>query len=121
MSLSIVNVGLDCSDVWLVAQFWSAALERPLDESSSEHFASVGAGDINRTQPAWFFHQVPEARVTKNRMHVDLVDPDGDRVSRLVALGARVLQEHDLGFHSWTVMEDPEGNIFCVAGSVFVT
>jgi hypothetical protein len=30
-----------------------------------------------------------------------------------------MLEEHGLGFHRWTVMEDPEGNVFCVAAKVY--
>jgi hypothetical protein len=52
-------------------------------------------------------------------MHTDLIDPDPDLVATLVDLGATVVKEHDLGFHNWTVMEDPEGNVFCVAAKVF--
>jgi hypothetical protein len=119
VALYLVNVGLDCEDVWRVANFWSAALERPIDEGSSDVFASIGGADEQRTQPAWFFHQVPEPQTTKNRVHVDLVDPSEERVARLVDLGARVIQDHDIGFHSWTVMEDPEGHVFCVAAKVY--
>jgi hypothetical protein len=119
VALSVVNVGLDCEDVWVVANFWSAALGRSVDEGSSEVFASIGGSDAERSEPAWFFHKVPEPQTTKNRVHVDLVDPREDRVTRLVELGARVIKEHDIAIHSWTVMEDPEGHVFCVAAKVF--
>jgi hypothetical protein len=119
MALSLVNVTLDCQDVWRVARFWSAALERPLDDWSSDEFASIGARDAERREPAWFFQRVPEEIVAKNRMHVDLFDPDPNLIDRLVAIGATVLDEHDLGFHRWTVLEDPERNVFCVSGVIF--
>ncbi|MGC2485779.1 MAG: VOC family protein [Acidimicrobiales bacterium] len=63
--------------------------------------------------------QGAEPSTTKNRVHVDLVDPNENRVWRLVELGARVIEEHDLGFHRWTVMQDPEGHVFCVAAKVY--
>ena len=44
MTLRVANVGVDCVDVWKVANFWAAALGRPVDEGSSEVFASIGAG-----------------------------------------------------------------------------
>ncbi len=119
MALSVANVGLDCEDVWRVANFWSAALGQSVDEGSSEAFASIGGANVQRTQPAWFFHKVPEPATTKNRVHVDLIDPGENRVARLVDLGARVIEEHDIGVHSWTVMEDPEGHVFCVAAKVY--
>jgi hypothetical protein len=98
--LQVANVGLDCRDVWRVVNFWAAALDRPVDDDSSDHFASIGANDHQRTQPAWFFHLVPEPPTSKNRVHVDLIDLD-------------------IGVHSWTVMEDPEGHVFCVAAQVY--
>jgi hypothetical protein len=119
MTLRVANIGVDCVDVWKVANFWAAALGQRVDEGSSDVFASIGGGDARRREPAWFFHKVPEHKTAKNRMHADLIDPDPDLVAKLVALGATLVTEHDLGFHSWTVMEDPEGNVFCVAAKVY--
>jgi hypothetical protein len=119
MTLRVANIGVDCVDVWSVANFWAAALGRSVDEGSSDVFASIGGGDALRVEPAWFFHKVLEPKSAKNRMHADLIDPDPALVDKLVALGATMVKEHDLGFHSWTVMEDPEGNVFCVAAKVY--
>jgi hypothetical protein len=115
------NITIDCADVLLVARFWSAALDRPLDERSSDYFASIGGTDPERMEPAWYFAKVPEAKLAKNRVHVDLTTPDPDAVERLVALGATVVAEHEVpgGSHRWTVMRDPEGNEFCVAAKSF--
>ena len=59
-----------------------------------------------------WFQKVPEERTAKNRQHFDL-RAMGDvevEVRRLVDLGASVRDRHgDL-----VVMEDPEGNEFCV-------
>ncbi len=52
-------------------------------------------------------------------MHLDLVDPDPSAVEQLVTLGASVVAEHQIGSHRWTVMQDPEGNEFCVAAGSF--
>ncbi len=119
--MKLGNITFDCADVLLVARFWSAVLERPLDERSSEYFASIGSTDPERTEPAWYFARVPEAKQVKNRVHVDVTCPDPDAVERLVALGATVVEEHEVpgGSHRWTVMQDPEGNEFCVAAKSF--
>ena len=121
MGSRIGNIALDCADVLEVARFWSAALGRPLDPANSPEFASIGGGDAGRTEPAWYFEKVPETKVAKNRMHVDLVDPDPGAVERLVSLGATVVAQHQIGGgrHRWTVMQDPEGNEFCVAEKAF--
>lgn len=119
MAMRVGNVTFDCDDVLTVARFWSAALDRPLDPDSGPYFASIGGGDPDRAEPAWYFEKVPEAKSAKNRMHLDFVDPDAAAVARLVALGASVVAEHTLGSHGWTVMQDPEGNEFCVASKSF--
>ncbi len=121
MVLRVGNITFDCDDVLRVASFWSAALGRPLDDSSSAFFASIGGADGARAAPAWYFAKVPESKQTKNRVHLDLFDPDPAAVDELVALGATVQSEHEVpgGSHRWTVMHDPEGNEFCVAAKSF--
>lgn len=78
--------------------------------------------------PRIFFQQVPEGKVTKNRLHLDVRTASelrGNermaaleaRSAQLVALGATRLERHDpeaptsVGF---LVMADPEGNEFCL-------
>lgn len=119
MAVRVGNITFDCDDVLTVARFWSAALGRPLDGSSGPVFASIGGSDADRVEPAWYFEKVPESKAAKNRMHLDLVDPDPSAVQRLVSLGASVVAEHKLGNHGWTVMQDPEGNEFCLADKSF--
>jgi len=108
MAARIGNVALDCDDVLKVAAFWSAVLGRPLDEGSSELFASIGGADAARREPAWYFEKVPEPKRVKNRVHLDLVNPDPSAVDELVQLGATVVSVHELGegSHRWTVMQD---------------
>jgi predicted enzyme related to lactoylglutathione lyase len=115
------NITFDCDDVLRVANFWSALLERPLDPTSSALFASIGGADAARTEPAWYFAKVPEPKQAKNRVHLDLTAPDPHAVDKLVRLGATVVGEHEVpgGSHRWTVMQDPEGNEFCIAAKSF--
>ncbi|MFJ2718657.1 VOC family protein [Streptomyces sp. NPDC087437] len=64
------------------------------------------------------FQRVPEAKSGKNRLHLDLHPGEGrraDEVERLKGLGARVLRHVREHGGEWMVMEDPEGNVFCVA------
>jgi predicted enzyme related to lactoylglutathione lyase len=117
MTLRLGNITLDCDDALRVAAFWSAALDRPIDDEASEHFASIGREDDR--QPGWFFIKVPEGKSTKNRVHVDLhADDRESEVARLVGLGAARLADHDEWGAVWTTLADPEGNEFCVAASV---
>ena len=121
MGLRVGNITFDCDDVLRVARFWSAAVERPLDDGASEWFASIGGGDPDRAEPAWYFAKVPERKAAKNRVHVDVFDPSPDLVDRLTALGATVVARHELSWadHGWTVLQDPEGNEFCVGAKPF--
>ena len=56
----------------------------------------------------------PDSR-DKNRIHFDLTPEDtmATEVERLLALGAR-RAEAFRDITGWTVLEDPEGNEFCV-------
>jgi hypothetical protein len=71
------------------------------------------------------FMPVPESKAAKNRVHLDL-RPDTSmeaEVERLVAAGARALTTHlepeEIEERwTWTVMQDPEGNEFCVGEPV---
>ncbi len=64
------------------------------------------------------FQAVPEAKVVKNRVHLDLlVGPEAHQaeVERLVALGATVQNVHEGDEGRWTLLTDPEGNEFDVS------
>ena len=56
----------------------------------------------------WKFVPVDDPRTVGNRWHWDVVA----EVADLVAAGAVVLRERDDEIR-WTVLEDPDGNVFC--------
>jgi hypothetical protein len=117
MTLSLAHVTFDCHDAVALADFWSQAIGRPIDDGAEPFFASIGYPPQPHRQ-AWLFLPVAEDKTAKNRMHLDLTTDDrGVEVARLVGLGATVVGEHDEYGHQWTVLNDPEGNEFCVAGS----
>ncbi|MDR3084269.1 MAG: hypothetical protein LBV60_25715, partial [Streptomyces sp.] len=115
----IGNIAFDCDNVLQLATFWSAVLGRAVDNGSSEYFASIGGADAERREPAWYFNKVPESKHAKNRVHLDLVDPDPSAVDELVRLGGTVVGKHQIPGQRWTVMQDPEGNEFCIAAKSF--
>ncbi|HET6949835.1 MAG TPA: VOC family protein [Acidimicrobiales bacterium] len=120
MTARLANVTFDCDDVLAVARFWSEVLGRPLaaEPQPSEHFAMIGTLDHDAAgTPQWLFQKVPEQKEAKNRCHVDLVAPDRPaEVARLVDLGATKVGDKDEYGFQWTVMQDVEGNEFCIAG-----
>jgi predicted enzyme related to lactoylglutathione lyase len=115
MSLHLANITFDCADATVVGSFWSAALGLPLDPDAATFFSSINL-DRAAPGPTWLFLQVPEPKSAKNRTHVDLHADDREvEVERLVALGAVRVEEKDEWGTRWTVMNDPEGNEFCIA------
>jgi hypothetical protein len=60
---------------------------------------------------------VGEQKSAKNRLHLDFRPGDRDaEVDRLLALGA-TRADIGQGEQTWTVLQDPEGNEFCILGS----
>lgn len=112
MSVRIDSVTFDCADVMAVARFWATALDWELDPGSEPDGAAIGDGAGGRL----YFQPVPESKVAKNRVHIDL-RPSGSmavEVARLQDLGATVQGRVEEEGSFWTVMLDPEGNELCV-------
>ncbi|MDH4335442.1 MAG: VOC family protein [Chloroflexota bacterium] len=110
-------VVLDVNDIGRTAAFWSAVLGFPVRREITQ-FTVLRPDDPADTRPHLILQKVPEAKVVKNRSHLDLHVPDVDAArDRYLALGARLLQESKncIGDYCWYLMSDPEGNEFCVA------
>jgi hypothetical protein len=63
------------------------------------------------------FQAVPEAKVVKNRVHLDVrvgADQVEDEMHKLTGRGARFLHRGQQGPHRWVTLADPEGNEFCI-------
>lgn len=136
------QVTFDCADPERVARFWCEVLgyvvpppppgfasweefdrTRPAEEQGSS-FACV---DPTGSGPRLYFQRVPEGKVVKNRVHLDVRAGTGlvgeERVAvleaecaRLTALGAtrvRLLLADEVN-ESCLVMQDVEGNEFCL-------
>ncbi len=141
-SIRQVQIAFDCADPERVARFWCDVLGY-VPPPPPEGFGSWT--EFDRTLPAekrgaWFactdpagagprlyFQRVPEAKVVKNRLHLDVRVGTGlvgaERVAaleaeceRLVALGGKrlYLLPADEDDESCLVMQDVEGNEFCL-------
>lgn len=103
---------VDANDPRALARFWSQVLGYQVTEEGDDGVELRG-----ESGPSLVFVPVPEPKQVKNRLHVDVTPTDRDRdaeVERILALGARradVGQGPDV---SWVVLQDPEGNEFCV-------
>jgi predicted enzyme related to lactoylglutathione lyase len=111
------TVTFDCADPGRLADFWARSLGWEVDEADDDD-ASIRPA--LRTEDALlqgiYFQKVPEGKVAKNRVHLDLRPEDSmaAEVERAVALGATVQGRVDVEGSFWTVMLDPEGNEFCI-------
>ena len=145
MTLRQVQVTFDCADPAALAAFWSEALGYvvpgpPGGASTWEEFLAAqgvpedqwnsasAAEDPTGAGPRLFFQRVPEGKVAKNRVHLDVRAAPGlqgdERMAalevecdRLVALGAARLQRFEPAppmSAGHIVMTDPEGNEFCL-------
>ena len=129
--MRIDAVVFDCLDAAPLARFWAAALHwqiAPYDDDELARLATKGIDDPEddpsvmveppdgSDAPTLFFTEVPEEKLTKNRVHLDITaDAEiEDEVERLQVLGATVRNWVEEGGALWCVMHDPEGNEFCV-------
>jgi hypothetical protein len=122
----IHDVVVDCRHPASLARFWAAALDgyavAPYDEAELARLRAAGVDDVEDdptvlvaapgVEPRLFFQRVAEAKVVKNRVHLDLVCDDlAAESARLVELGAAVATTRP----DRIVLSDPEGNEFCLA------
>jgi hypothetical protein len=111
------DIVIDCADQRAMARFWAEVLdyrarEQPPGAAADEPVVlEPPAG----TGPRIWFNQVPEPKVVKNRVHIDIQMDSAAEMDRLQRLGARPLREirGDDGKLWWTIMADIEGNEFC--------
>jgi predicted enzyme related to lactoylglutathione lyase len=105
-------VSFDAHDAARVARFWAEVLGRQVADGADAHDAVVVASDLVDEGPRLAFHQVPEGKEVKNRVHLDLATKDLDgEVARLSGLGATVVNTIS-GQARWITFADPEGNEF---------
>jgi hypothetical protein len=115
MTNRLFAVTFDCANAAELGGFWAQVIGQQLDPDAGKEFASIGMNDSERTEPRWFFAQVPEGKTAKNRMHPDLITADREaEVARLVGLGASHVADVEAGGARWTTLQDPEGNEFDV-------
>lgn len=135
-----VQVTVDCADPDAMARFWAGVLDyrvqdppdghRTWAEFSAEHGGPDEAWsavvDPAGGGPRLLFQRVPEGKVVKNRLHLDVRVSGADtapgrrpplvdaEVVRLCARGATHVRTIRDESDYFAVMCDPEGNEFCV-------
>ena len=139
-----VQVTFDCSDPAALADFWAAALGyvvQPPPEGFDSWDAALDAWGVPEDRrhdnsavvdpegkgPRVFFQRVPEGKTAKNRVHLDVRAAPGlqgekrmtaleQAAADLVSLGGIRVKRFEPGQmdQGWVVMQDPEGNEFCL-------
>lgn len=139
-----IQVVVDCSGSIQLAQWWAETLDwkfewldpavfeklradglcteadvvRVGDKLSWKSGAAINSGEDSNPRQRMYFQDVPEKKVVKNRMHIDVhVGPENldETVDRLIARGATQVGKGSQGRHNWITLADPEGNEFCVS------
>ena len=111
-----IGMTIDCVDLEAAAAFWKEALgyDEPVALADDARFHALVSprGGLHHLT----LQRVGEAKVAKNRAHLDVFVDDLDaEVERLTDLGARTLEAHDDdGGYRTVVLADPVGNEFCV-------
>lgn len=138
------QVTFDCADPDQLARFWAAALGYQLQPPPKgfatweEWLIAQGFAEDQRNSASAivdpegagariYFQRVPEPKITKNRVHLDvnvgggLGVPLADRrvrvnaeADRLVGVGASRMRAVEERGEYCVVMQDPEGNEFCL-------
>ena len=138
------QVTFDATDPDGLASFWAIALgyipQPPPEGFATWDAFAIEAGipeeewgnlralvDPDGTGPRLLFQKVPEGKTAKNRVHLDVnadaghhveraarVDAVERHVAQLLDAGASFLERFDREHEYWVVMQDPEGNEFCV-------
>ena len=124
MTSKFTELAIDCADPSGLARFWCAVLGYEV-RSEEDGLVTIGSPQVpegrNRpgpVPPELTFARVPEGKIVKNRVHMDINATDSEQdeeVRRLLDLGAtRADIPGQTGEESWVTLADPEGNEFCV-------
>jgi predicted enzyme related to lactoylglutathione lyase len=116
MGAVLREVNIDCNDPRRVAEFWGEVLGWDVQENDGLFWMSESGAPF--PDLLLVFVAVPESKIVKNRVHLDVSPVGCDRdeeVARLEALGATRIDVGQ-GDQPWVVLADPEGNEFCVLG-----
>ncbi len=118
MACRITELVLQCRDPAKLAEFWCAVLGYEVvgHEPDGLELGPPG-GRFGDGAVTLVLSQTGEQRRGQLPLHLD-VSPAGcdqeTELARLTALGARPADVGQDGTESWVVLQDPEGNEFCL-------
>jgi hypothetical protein len=115
LAVRIDTITMDCRDDRTLSAFWTAAFGYEVAVDPPGGWMVLR--DPSGTGPSIGLQCVPEPKVVKNRVQLDLIPTDDEleaEIRRLESLGAQRVRyvESDTNESHW-IMADPEGNEFC--------
>ena len=121
MACRFSELVVDSRDPEALAAWWAAVLDYRVlgreDDGAVEIGPEAGFGG---PAPTLLFQPVDQPTPGKVRLHIDVSPTDRDQdaeLQRLLDLGARPADVGQTGEESWHVLQDPEGNEFCLLRS----
>ncbi|WP_314214885.1 VOC family protein [Pseudarthrobacter equi] len=117
MSCRISELVLNCNDPALLARFWREVLGY-VELDREDGYIEIGPPDgFGGLQPTIILSPSNNPRTGRLPLHIDVNPVDRDQAAeleRLLALGARRADVGQTGDENWHVLQDPEGNEFCL-------
>jgi hypothetical protein len=121
MTARVSHTTIDCHDAYTLSTWWKGVLDYVdlADDPNlpgHEECLILSRDGSHRL----LFIEVPDEKVVKNRLHLDLEPAEGtrdDELARLLAHGATQVADLRGRFGpgtGWVVLADPEGNEFCI-------
>jgi len=118
MACRISELVLECRDPEALARFWCEVLDFVVLDREAEGCIEIGPREgFGGAQPTIFLIRNDEPRHGPARLHIDVNPTDRDQgaeLERLLAAGATLVDIGQPAEASWHVLNDPEGNEFCL-------
>ena len=124
MTSFISHTTVDCHNAYQLSEWWKQVLgyvdiEDDPNEPGHEECMITSPDTGHRL----LFIEVPDEKQVKNRIHLDIQPRVGTRdeeVERVLGLGAVEVDDQRNHYGpgiGWVVLQDPEGNEFCILRS----
>lgn len=118
MGVQISELVLECREPQRLAEFWCEVLGFTVLGAEADGSIEIGpAAGFGGPQPTIILSPTSHPDPHRGRLHFDLSPATGSRaaeVERILAAGGRPADVGQTGDEPWTVLQDPEGNVFCV-------
>ncbi len=113
MKMRIGSIVIECNDFDGMLAFWQVALGYVPKEPAKGGWVILR--DPEGRCPNVSLDHAPRKRRVRNRLHLDLYADDREaEVERLVKIGAKRHRQRYDPSDDFRVLEDPDGNLFCV-------